>query len=163
MLESSYLNENKKVISDLKKISTLEPFSESDLGKLLSFSKIRKFNDGERIIIEGSYDGHIYILLYGSIKVVKDGKELTVLDRRGDIFGEMSLLGEFSRTASVYSNDEAVVCLAIDNSTMDQLEDSDKASIYYILYRRFAEALAERLRVTSEELINTKSKYLKFW
>ncbi len=162
MLESKYLNENKKIISDLKKVPTLEPFSESDLNKLLSFSKLRKFKCGEQILIEGSYDGHIYILLYGSIRVVKKGKELTVLDRRGDIFGEMSLLGEFSRTASVFSNDE-VVCLTIDNSTMDQLADSDKASIYYILYRRFAETLAERLKVTSEELIKTKSKYLKFW
>jgi CRP/FNR family cyclic AMP-dependent transcriptional regulator len=162
MIESKCLKDNQKIMSDLKGIPTLESFKDNDLRKLLMYSKIRKYKNGEQIIREGSYDGYIYILIYGRVQVVKKKKELTSLDKRGDIFGEMSLIGDFSRTASVFADNE-VVCLAIDNTNIDQLADRDKSSIYYILYRVFAETLAFRLRSTSEELVNMKRKILKFW
>ncbi|MFZ5572492.1 MAG: cyclic nucleotide-binding domain-containing protein [Thermodesulfobacteriota bacterium] len=161
MLESISLGTNQKIIPDLKRIPTLSPFSDHDLQRLLAFSKIRKYKTGEEIITEGTYDGNLYILIFGRIRVTKKGRPLCVLDKRGDIFGEMSLLGEFSRTASVYA-EEDVVCLAIDNTSMHRLSESEKASLYYILYRIFAQTLAGRLKLTSEELISVKSKYLKF-
>ncbi len=162
MMESTSLASNQKIIPDLKRIPTLKPFSDNDLQRLMAFSKIRKYKTGEEIITEGAYDSHIYILIFGRIRITKKGKPLSVLDTRGDIFGEMSLLGEFSRTASVFA-DEDVVCLAIDNAHMDRLGESEKATLYYILYRVFAKTLAGRLKMTSEELITMKSKYLKFW
>lgn len=162
MLESNALHTNQGIIPDLKRISTLNPFTDNDLRRLLVFSKIRKYKSGEEIITEGAYDGHLYILIFGRIRITKKGKELSILDKRGDIFGEMSLLGEFSRTASVFA-DEDVVCLAIDNTNMEKLGEAEKASLYYILYRIFAQTLAGRLRMTSEELVRVKSKYIKFW
>lgn len=162
MIESTYLKDNHKIMNDLKGISTLVSFTEPDLRRLLSYSKIRKYKKDEQIIAEGSFDGHVYILIYGSVRVMKKKKKLTTLDKRGDIFGEMSLLGDFSRTASVFAEND-VVCLAINNTNIDQLNDRDKTSIYYILYRVFAETLANRLKTTSEELINMKSKILNFW
>ncbi len=162
MIESSSLASNQKILPDLKRIPTLNPFSDHDLQRLMAFSKIRKYKAGEEIISEGTYDGHIYILIFGRISITKKGKPLSMLNKRGDIFGEMSLLGEFSRTASVFA-EEDVACLAIDNANMDRLRESEKASLYYILYRVFAETLAGRLKLTSEELVAMKSKYLKFW
>ena len=162
MIESKYLKDNQKIMDDLKGVSTLNHFSDRELRKLLTYSKIRKYKPGERIIMEGSYDGHVYILIYGSIRVVKKKKDLTTLNQRGDIFGEMSLLGDCSRTASVFADND-VVCLAIDNTNIEHLPDSDKFPIYYILYKIFAETLAGRLKITSEELVQMKTRHLKFW
>jgi CRP/FNR family transcriptional regulator, cyclic AMP receptor protein len=162
MIESTYLEGNQKIMSELKGIRTLVPFKERDLCKLLTYSKIRKYKNGEQIISEGSFDGHVYILIYGRTKIVKKKKELAVLDKRGDIFGEMSLLGDCSRTASVFADND-VVCLAIDTTHINKLPDGDKSPIYHMLYRIFAETLSYRLKVTSEELISMKKKGLKFW
>ncbi len=162
MIESTYLEGNQKIMSELKGIRTLVPFKERDLRKLLTYSKIRKYKNGEQIIAEESFDGHVYILIYGRPRIVKKKKELAILDKRGDIFGEMSLLGDCSRTASVFADNE-VVCLAIDTTHINKLADSDKSPIYHMLYRIFAETLAYRLKVSNEELISMKRKGLKFW
>ena len=162
MIESPALKENQNIIKDLRRISTLEPFDDTDLSTLLEFCRIRKYKSGERIIAEGDYDGNVYVLIYGQIRVEKSGKVLTTLDKRGEIFGEMSFLGEFSRTASIFANDD-VACLAIDNAQMDHMNDKQTSSVYYILYQVFTKILAERSKTTSEELIELKNKHIKLW
>ena len=162
MIESASIAENQQIIKDLKRIPTLDAFDDTDLSTLLEFCRFRKYKAGERIIAEGDFDGNVYVLIYGQIRVEKKGKTLTTLDQRGEIFGEMSFLGEFSRTASIYANDD-VACLAIDNANMDQTHGKEKSPVYYILYQVFTKILAERLKATSDELIHVKSKYLKFW
>jgi hypothetical protein len=63
-------------------------------------------------------------------------------------------------SASVYALDETV-CLATDASYIDRLSDNDRVAFCYILYRIFAEILADRLRLRSEELIKEKEENKK--
>ena len=70
----------------------LEPFEEQELIKLLEMSKIRKYKSGECIVEEGRSDTWLYFLMYGQVRIVKSGKEVTILKRKGEVFGEMSLI-----------------------------------------------------------------------
>ncbi len=149
MIESDYLQENGKLIDDLKKMSTLSPFEEKDLHGLLRLSKIRKYKSGELIIEEGSRDFWVYLLIFGSVKITKDGEEIALLKRRGDVFGEMSMINGSTRSASAYAASE-VACLAIDTAHINKLTGHDKMAFYYVMYRIsliFAETLSDRLRV----------------
>jgi CRP-like cAMP-binding protein len=157
MIESEYLKDNIGFVKKLGQMPTLKPFDEKDLKGLLGLSKIKKYEPGELILKDGFYDNWIYFLVSGKVRIVKHEEELSILKRTGDIFGEMSIIDASPRSASVYAVDETV-CLASDASHMDRLTGKDKLAFCYVLYRLFAEVLANRLRLTSEELIQVKEE-----
>lgn len=160
MIESDYLKGNISFLEKLGEIPTLSAFSEEELKGLLELSRIRKYEPGELILEEGFFDAWIYFLISGKVKIVKHGEDLSILQRVGDIFGEMSIIDGSPRSASVYAVDKTV-CLATDASYIDRLSDNDRISFCYILYRIFSEILADRLRLTTEELIKEKEENKK--
>lgn len=157
MIESDYLKESESLVEKLMKMPSLKDFDEKDLKGALSLSKIRKYKPGELILEEGAYDNWIYFIISGKVKIVKGDKELSVLNRIGDIFGEMGVIDGSARSASVYAVDETV-CLATDASYVDRLSGNDKIAYCSILYQIFAEMLANRLRSTSKELIKAREQ-----
>jgi len=157
MIESEYLKDNITFLQKLGQMPTLDAFPEEDLKGILQLSKIRKYKPGELILEEGYYDCWIYFLVSGKVRVVKHGEDLSVLRRTGDVFGEMGIIDGSPRSASVYAVDETV-CLATDASYIDRLTGNDKVTFCYVLYRIFCEILANRLRLTSEELIKVKGE-----
>jgi CRP-like cAMP-binding protein len=157
MIESDYLKDNMDFVQKLGKMPTLDLFSEEELKGVLQLSKIRKYDPGELILKEGYVDCWIYFLVSGKVKVVKHGEDLTILERTGDVFGEMGIINGSPRSASVYAVDETV-CLATDASYIDRLSGNERTAFCYILYRIFAEVLANRLRLTSDELIKVKEE-----
>ncbi|MBW1692120.1 MAG: Crp/Fnr family transcriptional regulator [Deltaproteobacteria bacterium] len=157
MIESDYLKGNTGLIQKLRQIPTLGVFDEKDLQGALQLSKIRKYEPGELILEQDSYDNWIYFLVSGKVRIVKNGKELSVLRRSGDVFGEMGVIDGSARSASAYAIDETV-CLVIDASYIDRLSGNDRVAFCYILFRVFAECLVNRLRLTTEELIKAKEE-----
>lgn len=153
MIESEYLKDNRAIVERLRRMPTLELFEEKHLQAALQLSKIRKYAPGESIIEEGTYDCWIYYLVSGKVKIVKEGKDLGVRDRRGDVFGEMGVIDGSPRSASVYAINETV-CLATDASYLDRLSGKDKVAFTYVLYRIFCEVLANRLRSVTKELVD---------
>ncbi len=163
MKQSDYLKDNLRVISDLKKLPVFEPLSENDLQHLLLMSKLRLYKSGEAIIEEGSVDFWMYFLISGKVKITKKNKEISLIKRKGDVFGEMRFIDSSPRFASAYAEGDTV-CLAVDTEHIDQLAGDDKVTFGYILYRIISEILAERLRQATKELMDYKGKSnIKFW
>ena len=160
MIESEYLKDNLKYVEKLKKIPSFEDFSEKDLKGILEMSKLRQYEPGEVILKEGGYDSWIFFLISGKIKVVKNDENLSILKRTGDVFGEMGIIDASPRSASICAVDKTV-CLATDASYIDRLSGNDRAVFSSILYRVFSQILADRLRVTSGELIKAKEEIEK--
>jgi CRP-like cAMP-binding protein len=161
MLESRYLKDNIENIQKLLAIPALKNFETKSLGKLLRLSKIREYEDGERIIREGDRDPWLYFLISGKIKITKEGMEIGSIDKKGEIFGEMRIIDSMSRSASVFAVGQTI-CLAVDTSAKKRLSLSssadEKLDFLLLLYRIFAEFMSIRLRATNEELIMAKKK-----
>lgn len=157
MEKSGIWQGNASVVEKLKSIPALQAFEDSELQDLLRMSEIHKYGAGETIIEEGTAHGWVYYLVSGRVKIVKKGKQLMILQRGGDVFGEMSALGPNQTTASVVAMEDTV-CLTVSISDVDRTPASNKFVFRYLLYREFAEALATRLRITTEELIRTREK-----
>ncbi|MGD2268960.1 MAG: cyclic nucleotide-binding domain-containing protein [Desulfobacterales bacterium] len=161
MIESKYLKENLENIQKLMTIPALKNFETRSLGKLLRLSKVRQYEDGERIIKEGDLDPWLYFLLSGKIRVSKESLDIGTIDRKGEIFGEMRVIDSLSRSASVYAVGKTI-CLAVDTSAKDRLstEDSidERLDFLLLLYRIFAEYMSIRLRLTNDELIKAKKR-----
>lgn len=157
MKESDYLEGNIEFLEKLKQMPNLGLFEEKDLKGLLRLSKVRTYEPGELILEEGLYDCWIYFLVSGKARVVKHEEDLNILKRPGDLFGEMGVIDGLPRSACVYAVDETV-CLATDSSYIDRLSGNNKLAFCYLLYRTFAEFLADRLRVTTQKLVEAKGE-----
>ena len=161
MIESEYLKYDVKNIQKLLTIPTLKRFEVKDIGELLRLSKIRQYEDGECIIKEGDTDPWLYFLLSGRVRVKKAGIEIFTISEQGDLFGEMRILDSAKRSASVYA-DGKTVCLAVNTYGRKKHGSYDKAgrdlNFLLLLYRIFGEYVANRLRLTSEELIKAKKE-----
>jgi CRP-like cAMP-binding protein len=163
MQETTFLENNESMIENLKSIPVLEPFEEQELNRLLEMSKVRKYRQGECIVQEGRSDTWVYFLMYGKIQITKKGKEIAVLSRKGEVFGEMGALDSSRRSASAHALTN-VVCLATDIFYLEKLTGNDKVAFGYVFYRLMTEILSRRLRQTTEDLINAKGRInLKFW
>ena len=159
MIESDYFKDSDHIIKTLMRIPALKGFEDESLQDLLQMSAVKKFKSGELIFEEGSYSSVIYYLVSGKARIVKGGKKLIVLQRTGDIFGEMGPLEDTARSASVYAIDETV-CIEIDVSNLDKKLGDDRYAFKYIIFRGFAEVLPNRLRITTEELLKTRERLL---
>ena len=122
-------------------------FSQLDQGQLdaiSSFTFQKTFGPGELIVEEGHTGNGMYVIVSGNVEVVKalgtDSPRVVARRGSGEVFGEMALLGEWPRTASVRALDQ-VECLGIDRWVfLAQLERQPQVSI------RMLQILAQRLR-----------------
>ncbi len=163
MKETDYLLGNEEIIADLKKIPIFEPFNQAELKTLLNMSKLRTYQQGEAIIQEGNVDRWVYFLVYGSVRIEKKDKTVTIMRRMGDVFGEMRFIDSSPRSASAIAEKD-VACIAVDTDYVEKLAGHDRITFGYILYRVLSEILSERLRSVTKELMEIKGKdALTFW
>lgn len=161
MIESRYLEDSIENIQKLMSIPGLKNFDSKSVSKLLKLSKIRKYQDGELIIREGDQDPWMYILLSGKVRILKENHEIGIIDKKGEIFGEMHIIDSKARSASV-STIGKTSCLAVNTSAKNRLSTSpteeDKLEFLLLLYRVFAEYMSIRLRAANDELVAAKRK-----
>jgi CRP-like cAMP-binding protein len=142
-------------------ISALKHFETRNLGRLLRLSKIRQYEDGETIIQEGDMDPWLYFLLSGKIRITKEGEEISTISKKGEIFGEMRIIDDQTRSATVRSVGKTI-CMAVDTAAGSRLSSSDhkdeRLDLLLLLYRIFAEYMTHRLRLTNEELIQARKE-----
>ena len=168
MLESKYLKDNIQNIQKLLSIPALKNFETRNLSKILQLSRIREYDDGEAIIEEGDIDPWLYFLLSGKVKIKKSGVLISKINTIGEIFGEMRIVDDKARSASVYA-DGHTVCLAVNTSTQKKYA-SGKSSVatkeetldfVLLLYKIFAEYMSTRLRFANDELSKAKTELKK--
>ncbi len=158
MKESNYIRENRQIIEKLRNLPVLKNFSYEDLKGFLKLSKLKEYEAGESIIVEGQFDNWLFFLLSGKVKVVKGGVDVCTMEKVGDVFGEMAIIRGEKRSASVIALNN-VVCLAVDASYIDELSGDDKMKFTNIVYRIFASLLGYRLNLTTAELIGRRGRF----
>lgn len=106
---------------------------------------------GDVLIAEGDDAGSIWILVSGSMRVLKSGHEVNAVTHPGAIIGEMSLLLGRPYTATVEATEPCVLRHAADGAA---LLASDAA-----VTRLVATGLAERLAFVTTYLADLKQQY----
>ncbi len=157
MSDADNIQRNDEIIKILRAITPLSQIRDEDIRGLLKSSKMIKYEPNEVIISEGDYSCWIYFLIKGEAGIQKEGEIINTLTRCGDIFGEMGIIDNSPRSATIVAVTSAV-CLAIDTSYAEKLRGNEKNAFNSILYRIFSEILTERLRRMDEELIRIKNE-----
>lgn len=157
MQESAYLEGREDLLASMKRMPAFTRLTDQHLKTILSLSKVRKYDKGEVILEEGTVDSWMYFIIQGSVRVEKTGKKIGEIHESGAVFGEMGVLGGCERSASVRAHADTM-CLAVDASFLDRMDEKERAQCFSVLYRMFVEILAERLRTTSQQLAEAKDK-----
>ena len=148
---------NNEIIQKLRAITPLKLIRDDDLKGLLKSSRMIKYDPNEVIISEGEYSSWIYFLIQGEVGIQKEGEIINTLKRCGDLFGEMGIIDNSPRSASIVAVINTI-CLAIDTSYAEKLKGNERNAFHSVLYRIFAEILAERLRKMDEELLKVRNE-----
>jgi len=105
--------------SILKSIQLFVSFSEDELSKVEDIITERSYNKNAMILSEDETKEYMYIVFSGRLKVVQisnEGKErILVIRKKGDYFGEMSLLDGKTQPATVVAMEDATVGLIAKN------------------------------------------------
>ena len=157
MQESEYLKNNEKVLRILRDIDQFTTFSSEDILTFLDAGKLLEYEKDEEILIEGENGFHVYFLLAGEVRIVKDGKEVKTLRRTGEIFGEMGFIEGAARSASVTALQKTLV-LRLDSAIISKNPNDKDLALGYTIYRLFCEVLADRLRSTTEDNVRLQKE-----
>ncbi|MFK7894230.1 MAG: Crp/Fnr family transcriptional regulator [Myxococcota bacterium] len=139
----------KDVLDSLRAIPLFTRVSEGDLEELASHLIERRFPKNSTVVEEGLPGDYMYVIREGRAKVTKaseDGREkiMNFLEA-GAFFGDMALLGDETRSASVKTLEESTLLALSRRDFIDLLRQSPDLSLAVI------EELANRLRETNEQ------------
>ncbi|MDF1816186.1 MAG: cyclic nucleotide-binding domain-containing protein [Verrucomicrobiales bacterium] len=152
MQEYAYIHDEDNVPETFREMPFLESFSKDHLDQVLHASAIIECESGDVIIKEGDEASRIYILIGGSVVVVKGEDEIVVMDTVGDIFGELAALDDEVRSASVVAKGKAF-CLAVDQKFLEHVMPKESNPEFYAsLYEFIAKLTTKRLKATSAYL-----------
>lgn len=139
----------KDVLDSLRAIPLFSRVSEGDLEELATHLIERRFPKNATVVEEGLPGDYMYVIREGRVKVTKaseDGREkiMNFLES-GAFFGDMALLGDETRSASVKTLEASVLLALSRRDFIDLIRQSPDLSLAVI------EELANRLRETNEQ------------
>jgi CRP/FNR family transcriptional regulator, cyclic AMP receptor protein len=139
--------EFKANIEFLRKVPLFADLSDRALGQVLTICYEKSYGTGEIVFDEGAPGKALYIIKSGEVVVTKQERTIAHL-HTGDFFGEMALLEECPRSATVTVTTETVL-LFIYKVKFDGLLE-ERPSVGLKVVRNLATMLSSRLRKTDE-------------
>jgi CRP-like cAMP-binding protein len=130
------------VVETLAGLSLFGDLGHAELEALAHTFSEEVFAEGQRVLRQDVSGGGFYVILDGDARVVIDGEERARL-RRGDFFGEISVLTDTSPTADVVAA-SVLRCLVIAANELKPLL-TGRPSVMY----RMLQVEARRLRAAN--------------
>jgi CRP/FNR family cyclic AMP-dependent transcriptional regulator len=123
----------------LRRVALFKGCSKRELGEIARIADEIDFPEGKTLITQGEPGKQCFVLIEGSVDVVKDGKKLPELLGGSEIFGEIALLSGGPSTATVTTR-TPVRALVIGPQQFQSLLDR-----WPSIQRRVLHAMSERL------------------
>lgn len=133
----------------LTRMPLFRTLSDREILRLLQVTVIQAYRDGEVIIREGDIGEDLFIVLAGEVKVKKGDTDLARL-APGEHFGEMALIRNQPRSATVTSNGDSELIVLSRSEFFEILRKEHQLAVK--LLWQFTGVLADRLAQTNREL-----------
>ena len=112
--------------------------SKKELGEIASLADEIDLPENKSLIRQGERGREFFVLLDGEVDIVRDGTKIDTM-QSGDFFGEIALVSNVPRTATVIANTPIRVLVITDRDFRMLLEHTPQLQL------KVLEALAERL------------------
>ena len=128
----------------LRNIDLFEEMSDRELGRLAKSFRESKFTAGETIAAEGTRGVGFFVIGEGTVRYSVGGEEKGT-GGRGDYFGEIALIDDGPRTATV-SADTDVTAYGLASWEFQPLVEENAALAWELL-----QGMAKRLRAANQD------------
>lgn len=143
--EKEMLGVVEKIRKSIEFFSNFEPY---ELVEILKVSATKKIKGDEIIFKEDEQGTEMYIIVYGSVVILKGKKELATLGPNS-YFGEMGIIQQGApRTATAKAVTDTLVVLV-----SEEILASTNITLKLKLYKNFCQMLAQRLRDANAEIM----------
>jgi len=144
-------------IHGLKQADIFIQLSQTQLEKIAGICSEKAYHTGDLILLEGSHTDELYIITQGEVDILinpslvssPERKELAPVTiatlRRGQSFGEIALVDQGMRSATVRAAQHSTRVLVIPSNELLALCEADP-SLGYRLMRNLAADLAMKIR-----------------
>ncbi|MBR9984825.1 MAG: cyclic nucleotide-binding domain-containing protein [Desulfosarcina sp.] len=143
------------IINCLSSIPIFADLDPAELNAISDHMHVSRFEAGDLVFSEGDPGDEVCFVVDGTLDVLKlyDGKveKKIAVKAPGGSLGEMAVIGNFSRTATVKSRTD-VTLLTLPRRRFDQICD-EHPRIGVKILRSIARLLSLHLRDTSQELL----------
>lgn len=104
-----------KLKHELQETFLFKTLTRSELDKVIKYAQLRTFKKGDHIFFEGDTGSALYIILKGSVQIVRHthGKHVSLAGlTKGMFFGELALVHDTPRSATALAQEDTLlVCL----------------------------------------------------
>eukprot|EP00913_Durusdinium_trenchii_P035468 g33193.t1 len=124
-------------LSVLSSVPLFQEISRTELENIIDALKMERRPHGDVIIKQGELGDHFYIVYEGQVmasKVTQDSTDpVMMIHEAGDYFGELALILDAPRAASVVASSEPEVCLlSMDRATFKRITGEHRALHGYL-------------------------------
>lgn len=130
----------------LKSIDFFRSFSRVEIEEVTQYGTFIRYEPGHVIVREGDVDTTFFVLLNGTVRVIKNNRKIADLPK-GSCFGEMGAFTKTPRTAHVVAREPCIV-LKLDLKVLERESPDLKLKFYQV----FIETLISRLETTTKRL-----------
>lgn len=138
----------------LRKTALFSQLSAEERDELEAIGRVVRARGGSTLIRQGDEAGGMSVVVAGRVRIeleLPDGRRETLATlSRGDVFGELSLVDRFPRSASAVADSDARVFL-INGVEFDRLRHAFRPAAYKIL-RGIGPVLCKRLRAVDRAI-----------
>ena len=110
------------ICSIIKEFPAFSQLTASDLAAVADSMELRRFEPGDAIIIQGDVGTEFFVIAKGNVDIVVDGNLVNSLEA-GDYFGEVALIKDQPRNATVIARDPTS-CFVLDKDEFRGIIDS---------------------------------------
>jgi CRP/FNR family transcriptional regulator, cyclic AMP receptor protein len=122
----------------IKRVPLFALCSKKELGEIASLADEIDLPAGKMLIRQGDRGREFFVLLEGDAEVTRDGERVDTM-HAGDFFGEIALVSNVPRTATVTATTPVRALVVTDRDFRTLLEHSPQTQL------KVLEALAQRL------------------
>jgi predicted GNAT family N-acyltransferase len=129
--------------SDDDFVPLFDDISPDEIARIVASGNVITCAEGDRIIAQDHADHCMFVVLQGTVEVVKDNEVVALLPR-GSVIGELSFLLKRPRTADVYADTDDVEILCLRGKNLTDLIESESSLAARLLYN-LSRIIAQRL------------------
>ena len=143
------------IINIIKSSPLFFELFDEEIDAIIEDCEVMNLEEGDYIFKEGDEGNEIYLILSGAA-VVKKGDTVLAELKKSDLFGEMVLLDERTRTADIIASTYTDVLVLGYDAIFGIFKKNPK--IFSLLMLNLCRLLAKRLKTSGTEIKNLNSK-----
>ena len=144
------------MVHELARVPLFEQLSAPEIEQLAALTTRKRFPSGMAIFFQDDPADALYVVLSGSAKVFRtseDGRDrILMILRRGDAFGELAMIEDLPRSATVQTLEETEM-LAMSRKDFETFARAHPDLLWKLL-----QSMAERVRKIDEDVLDLSFK-----